>query len=96
MTATEPITSAAPSSSVSFRGYFSNSEKNWAHVVGRSRILSVRYTKPVVPQSFGTDHLSSGSYGRPRNFGSIASRTLGRRFQSIRCRSPSSASVATM
>ena len=33
--------------------------------------------KPVVPQSFGTDQRSSGSCGRPRNFGSIVCRTLG-------------------
>ena len=81
---------------MNFRGYFGKSAKNWAQDVGRSFTLSVLYMNPVVPQSFGTDHVPSGSCGRPRNFGSMTFRTPESRFQSIFWSRPCPASVATM
>ena len=41
--------------------YFFVSATNSFHVVGRSLILSVRYMKPVVPQSFTTEYVPFGS-----------------------------------
>src|SRR3954453_12126426 len=78
MTAVDPITSGMPSSTVTFpdSGPFARS-KNSLQLVGRSLILSERYMNPVVPQSFGIDHLSSVSYGRPLNLGSRFFVTVG-------------------
>ena len=59
--ATEPTTSALESRIVNFLGYILNSAKNCPQDTGRCLTLSVRYMKPVVPQSFGTDHSFFGS-----------------------------------
>ena len=50
--------------------YFFVSATNSFQVVGRSLILSVRYMKPVVPQSFTTEYVPFGSSDVLRNFGS--------------------------
>ena len=57
--AIEPTTSGDESTIVVFP-YFFVSATNSFQVVGRSLILSVRYMKPVVPQSFTTEYVPFG------------------------------------
>src|SRR3990172_3967919 len=69
MVAIEPTTSGELSTSDVFE-YFFVSATNSFHVVGRSLILSVRYMKPVVPQSLTTEYVLFGSSGVLWNFAS--------------------------
>ena len=69
MVAIEPRTSGELSTIVVFP-YFFVRATNSRHVVGRSLILSVRYMKPVVPQSLTTEYLLLGSSGVLSNSGS--------------------------
>src|SRR4051812_16461006 len=86
MIATEPITSGEPSSSETLPEYLPIvRSKNCFHEPGFSFTRSVRYVKPVVPQSFGTDHLLCGSYGWLRNFVSRFRVAVGSFAQSIGC-----------
>ena len=56
----------------------------------------MRYTNPVVPQSFATEKRSFGSNGSCRNFGLMFLRTFGSFDQSIGWSSFSCARICTM
>ena len=72
------MTSGIPSRTITWPEYgpLASSKKS-LQLVGFSLTMSERYMNPVVPQSLGTEYLSSGSYGSPVNFGSMFSSTFG-------------------